>query len=139
MDTIFLISKDPEQKKSSKIFKAFGLKFGAQGTEERVNYHFFYSINEARVYLTERGIKIVGIEIGENARSLFSETPFEGDTCFVLGNEGDGIMEPLKAICDYFIYIPQYTNKTASLNVSIAGSIILLHFARWAGYSQQEM
>ena len=29
IEKIYLISKDPEKKKKSKIFKAFGLKFGA--------------------------------------------------------------------------------------------------------------
>ena len=37
--------------------------------------------------------------------------------------------EKHKEICDHFVYIPQYTEKTASLNVSVAGSIIFHHFA----------
>jgi len=37
--------------------------------------------------------------------------------------------EQQKAICDHFVYIPQYTNKTASLNIAVAGSIIFHHFA----------
>jgi hypothetical protein len=40
------------------------------------------------------------------------------------------------AICDHFVYIPQYTDKTASLNVAIAGSIIFHHFALWANYQE---
>jgi len=32
-------------------------------------------------------------------------------------------------MCDHFVYIPQYTDKTASLNVAVAGSIIFHHFA----------
>jgi len=42
------------------------------------------------------------------------------------------------AVCDSFVYIPQYTEKTASLNVAIAGSIIFHHFALWAGYKEQK-
>ena len=34
------------------------------------------------------------------------------------------------------MYIPQYTDKTASLNVAIAGSIIFHHFALWAGFKE---
>lgn len=50
------------------------------------------------------------------------------------------------------MYIPQYTNKTASLNIAVAGSIIFHHFASkyivlnlkltylvWAGYEETPM
>ena len=62
--------------------------------------------------------------------------PFKGNTLFVLGNEGSGLNNNQIAICDHFVYIPQYTNKTASLNVAVAGSIIFHHFALWAGYKE---
>ena len=39
-------------------------------------------------------------------------------------------------MCDHFVYIPQYTDKTASLNVAIAGSIIFHHFAMYAKYPE---
>ena len=39
-------------------------------------------------------------------------------------------------MCDHFVYIPQYTDKTASLNVAIAGSIIFHHWALWAQYEE---
>ena len=57
----------------------------------------------------------------------------------MLGNEGEGLIPAMKKICDYFVYIPQYTNKTASLNVAVAGSIIFHHFSVWADYEQAEM
>ena len=37
------------------------------------------------------------------------------------------------------MYIPQYTDKIASLNVAIAGSIIFQHFAIWAGFQSQKI
>ena len=36
------------------------------------------------------------------------------------------------------MYIPQFTEKTASLNVAIAGSIIFHHFGLWAGYQESQ-
>ena len=54
----------------------------------------------------------------------------------MLGNEGSGLNQNQIDICDHFVYIPQYTDKTASLNVAIAGSIIFHHFALWAGYTE---
>lgn len=37
------------------------------------------------------------------------------------------------AACDQFTYIQQYTKATASLNVAVAGSIVLHHFALASG------
>lgn len=41
-------------------------------------------------------------------------------------------------MCDDFVYIPQYGKGTASLNVTVAGSIIMHHFALWANYKETE-
>jgi len=139
VEKVFLISKDPEKKKDSKIMKAFGIRHGAQGTEDRIEYGFFFSIQEAKEYFLEHKIRVIGIEIGNGARSVNDKAAFEGDTVFILGNEGDGIHPPLKAICDNFVYIPQYTSKTASLNVAAAGAIILHEFAKFAGYREEEV
>ena len=38
--------------------------------------------------------------------------------------------ENQKQICDHFVYIPQYTDKTASLNIACAATLIFHHFAR---------
>ena len=132
---VFLISKDPETKKKSKIFKKFGLKFGDQGTSSKMDYHFFYSIKEAKEYFNENNITICGIEIGEGSQNV-NTAPWKGDTVLVPGNEGHGMMDSLKAICDQLVYIPQYTSKTASLNVTVATSIVLQRFASWADYQE---
>ena len=42
------------------------------------------------------------------------------------------------SLCDSFVYIPQYGSGTASLNVTVAASILLQHYAVWAGYSERE-
>ncbi len=39
-------------------------------------------------------------------------------------------------MCDSFVYIPQYGMGTASLNVTVAASIILHQFALWAEYEE---
>eukprot|EP00397_Hematodinium_sp_SG-2012_P053363 GEMP01063658.1.p1 GENE.GEMP01063658.1~~GEMP01063658.1.p1 ORF type:complete len:101 (-),score=25.91 GEMP01063658.1:530-832(-) len=56
----------------------------------------------------------------------------------MLGNEGTGMNEKQMAACDYFVYIPQYSEATASLNVAVAGSIVLHHFALWAKFKTTE-
>lgn len=44
--------------------------------------------------------------------------------------------ERQKAMCDYFVYIPQFGTGTASLNVNVAASIVMHHFADYAGYEE---
>lgn len=39
-------------------------------------------------------------------------------------------------MCDHFVYIPQYSTGTASLNVNVAASIVMHHFSTWAGYEE---
>lgn len=46
--------------------------------------------------------------------------------------QGSGMSSAQVAICDDFVYIPQYGGGTASLNVTVAASIILQSFALWA-------
>ena len=65
--------------------------------------------------------------------------PFRRSSAFLMGNEGQGLSEKEKAICDSFVYMPQYQTNTASLNVCVATSIVLHHFAKWAGYEESEM
>ena len=50
----------------------------------------------------------------------------------MLGNEGMGLNQRQKELCDQYVFIEQYSNKTGSLNVSIAASIIFYHFFQWA-------
>ncbi len=38
--------------------------------------------------------------------------------------------------CDAFVYIGQYGTGTASLNVAVAASIVLHHFALWADFDE---
>eukprot|EP00927_Polykrikos_kofoidii_P015872 TRINITY_DN17107_c0_g1_i3.p5 TRINITY_DN17107_c0_g1~~TRINITY_DN17107_c0_g1_i3.p5 ORF type:complete len:113 (+),score=29.38 TRINITY_DN17107_c0_g1_i3:592-930(+) len=55
----------------------------------------------------------------------------------MLGNEGEGMTPAQRDACDFFVYIPQYSGATASLNVATAGAIVLHHFALWAGMKEQ--
>lgn len=48
-----------------------------------------------------------------------------------------GLSSGQKRLCDSFVYIPQYGDGTASLNVAVAASITLHHFALWAQYEER--
>ena len=51
--------------------------------------------------------------------------------------QGTGLSQGQVQLCDAFVYIQQYGAGTASLNVSVAASIVLHHFALWAGYEER--
>lgn len=41
------------------------------------------------------------------------------------------------AACQTLVYIPQHGPGTASLNVAVAASVVLHHFATWAAYPER--
>eukprot|EP00958_Prasinococcus_capsulatus_P021468 scaffold2911_cov414-Prasinococcus_capsulatus_cf.AAC.12 len=50
--------------------------------------------------------------------------------------QGTGLSARQIALCDEFVYIAQYGRGTASLNVTVAASVVLHEFAVWAGYQE---
>jgi len=112
--------------------------FGAQGTEKKVNIKFFGKVEEAVEFARiQQKCQIVGVEIKDGARSI-SEEPFHPgqNVAFMFGNEGSGLTEAQCAKCDLFVYIPQFGDGTASLNVAVAASIVFHRFASWAKYPE---
>jgi tRNA G18 (ribose-2'-O)-methylase SpoU len=112
--------------------------FGNQGTYKQIEYEGFASLEDCKQQLKDRGVRICGVEIGEGSVPI-QQHPFTGPTAFFLGNEGTGMLPVHRQLCDFFVYIPQYTEKTASLNVSVAAGIIFHHFAIWAGYQEAKV
>uniref|UniRef100_A0A0D9WCL2 RING-type domain-containing protein n=1 Tax=Leersia perrieri TaxID=77586 RepID=A0A0D9WCL2_9ORYZ len=84
----------------------------------------------------ERGCDICGVEITDGALPVTAH-PFRRSTAFLFGNEGTGLSQKECEICDFFVYIPQYGGGTASLNVTVAASIVLHHFGVWAGFPER--
>eukprot|EP00200_Dunaliella_tertiolecta_P009589 CAMPEP_0202389176 /NCGR_PEP_ID=MMETSP1127-20130417/81429_1 /ASSEMBLY_ACC=CAM_ASM_000462 /TAXON_ID=3047 /ORGANISM="Dunaliella tertiolecta, Strain CCMP1320" /LENGTH=235 /DNA_ID=CAMNT_0048990835 /DNA_START=68 /DNA_END=775 /DNA_ORIENTATION=+ len=110
--------------------------FGAHGSDAHVDFRHFPTLEECVQQLKNKeGCEIIGIEITDDAQPVHSH-PFQGPTAFMLGNEGHGMTPRQMALCDKFVYISQYGAGTASLNVAVATSIVLHHFALWAGYSE---
>lgn len=105
--------------------------FGNQGTVKKMPLRQFTSLVEMKEHACARQVQVCGVEIVPEARSVW-DSPFTGSTAFLMGNEGSGLSAAEREVCDWFVYIPQYESNTESLNVSVAGSIILHHFAHWA-------
>ena len=90
------------------------------------------SLQACREHLLEQdpGMKIYGVEILEGAHAVTDYTfPKDHGGIFMFGNEGSGMSKPQMAICDEFLYIPQFGEGTASLNVTCAASIVLHHYS----------
>ena len=92
---------------------------------------------------TRNTIPIIGVEIDNSSINL-EEEPFSAflsssssSSCaapaiaFMMGNEGSGMSPRQMSICDGFIRISQYGGGTASLNVSVAASLVLHRFHHW--------
>ena len=127
----YVTNKDANSRKH-KILKEFSM-FGNQGTYKQLEYVPHASLAQCKHTLNEQGVRICGVEIGEGSLPV-QQHPFTGSTAFFLGNEGDGIIPAHRKYCDFLVYIPQYTHKTASLNVSVAAGIVFHHFALWAQF-----
>lgn len=121
--------------------------FGAQGTTKHVPIAYFDSLDAAVTYAREKHCRICGVEIKPEAMAVTgSPSPFEHkipgtsgmNVAFVLGNEGVGMSEKQCSICDFFVFIPQYGDGTASLNVAVSAGIIFQQFAAWARYPERE-
>ncbi|XP_027332631.1 uncharacterized protein LOC113847613 [Abrus precatorius] len=110
--------------------------FGSHGSSSHLQFRHFYSLEDARSFLKDKDCDICGVEITNDALPV-NHHPFNKTTAFLLGNEGTGLSPKECEICDFFVYIPQYGCGTASLNVTVAASIVLHHFAVWAGFTER--
>lgn len=95
--------------------------------ENNIPFLWMSSLDEAKKYLVEKGITLVGIEILPQAYSI-TDYKFPSSIAIMPGNEGDGLHPFQIKQCDDFVYIPQYGTGTASLNVFVATTIILHHY-----------
>lgn len=106
-----------------------------QGARVHLNFKHFVTLEEVQAYLRAINTEIIGVEIDNRSVSL-SQKPFRGHTAFIFGNEGSGLSEKQRSICDSFVYIPQFAEGMASINVACASAVILYTFADWAKYPE---
>ncbi|MGL4337654.1 MAG: TrmH family RNA methyltransferase [Turicibacter sp.] len=75
--------------------------------------------------LKREKVKVYGTAL-KNGQPL-NEMAVQGKMAFILGNEGSGVSEALLDLTDKNIFV-EMSENVESLNVSIAGSIIMHHF-----------
>lgn len=83
------------------------------------------AVPELVVQLKSEGYEIVAVEQSPKAVA-FEDFKRASKTCFILGNEVDGVGDKLLALADKIVEIPMAGAKE-SLNVSVAAGIILFH------------
>ena len=114
------------------------MRMADRGAKRLLKFVNFPSSALAAAYLKEqKNCKILGLEICEGAVNL-STYEWEPNTnvCFVFGNEGAGLSEGQRKMCDSFIYIPQYSSGLASINVACVSAIALHAFAQHSKYTE---
>jgi len=94
-------------------------------------------VNIARTLdeLKSRNIWVVGLD--ERGSQTYDELDYNMDCAIVLGAEGKGLHELVRKKCDLLVSIPM-AGALASLNVSVAGGIVMYEVARQRRATQKK-
>jgi 23S rRNA (guanosine2251-2'-O)-methyltransferase len=84
-------------------------------------------IGQAIGWIRDRGYRVLGMA-GEGEADL-PESRLDAAIAIVIGNEGVGLSEEVRAACDRLIRIPQ-PGRTESLNAAVAAGIVCYEIAR---------
>lgn len=84
------------------------------------------SLNDKITELKKDGFKIYATGLRKETKEL-EETGIYEKMAFILGNEGSGVSEELFSLSDEVVKIRM--ENIDSLNVAVAGSIVMYHFA----------
>lgn len=99
----------------------------AAGATEHVRVAKVTNLVRALEQLKRENVWIVGLD--ERGTQDYTDFDFRGDFCLVLGREGAGLHDLTKRTCDFLLRIPM-AGAVPSLNVSVAGAVVLYEAAR---------
>jgi 23S rRNA (guanosine2251-2'-O)-methyltransferase len=85
------------------------------------------NLSRAIERLKEAGCWLVGLD--ERAEKVFTEVDYTGPLGLVLGGEGKGLHEHVRAKCDFVVSIPT-AGAIRSLNVAVAAGVVLYEAVR---------
>ncbi len=97
------------------------------GAAEHVPMARVVNMTRALGQIKEAGIWVIGLD--ERGSVNYDEFDFTVPCALVLGREGAGLHELVKRTCDHLLRIPM-AGAIASLNVSVAGAVVLFEAAR---------
>lgn len=119
IDTILLGDKSVDLYNEKVIRSSEGMIF--KKNVLRCNLH------DKLLELKKSGYQIIGTDLknGTNVKAF----DFPKKVVIVMGNEGNGLSDLVKEVCDNYIYIDM-NNECESLNVAVASSIILYEMGK---------
>jgi 23S rRNA (guanosine2251-2'-O)-methyltransferase len=99
----------------------------SSGASEHLSFAKVINVVNAIEDLKSKGVWIIGtdVESGKN----YTEIDYNIPLAIIMGNEGKGVRKLVKEKCDFLVKIPMF-GKVNSLNVSVAGGIIMYEVAR---------
>jgi tRNA G18 (ribose-2'-O)-methylase SpoU len=97
----------------------------ALGAEQFIEYAYFPRIEDEIIKYKQKGYTVLSLEQTKNSISLNSYRP-ESKIVLIVGNEVNGISQPVLALSDLILEINQ-TGQKESLNVTNATAIALFY------------
>lgn len=85
------------------------------------------NVNTVARDLKERGFWVYGLA-GEGDVSIYEEL-FTKPTAFILGNEGTGLREKTREVCDTLLTIPMH-ERAESLNAAVSAGVVFSHWSK---------
>jgi tRNA G18 (ribose-2'-O)-methylase SpoU len=98
----------------------------ALGADQSVPWEFHKDPLSVIEMLKKDGVQIISLEKNKKSKDISRFKP-EYPFCLIIGNEIDGVEEPLLKRSDAVVHIPM-RGKKESLNVSVAFGIGIYHF-----------
>ncbi len=105
------------------------------GAAEHVPIARVVNLSRALEQLKEHHLWCVGLD--ERGTISYDEFDFTSNCVLVLGREGAGLHDLVRRHCDHLLRIPM-AGKVASLNVSVAGAVVLYEAARQRRAAQEQ-
>lgn len=100
----------------------------ALGATESVPSQYYNSTEDAVCELKDAGVKIVSVELTEDAKH-FQEFTYPEPVALILGHERNGVSKTILDLSDDVVYIPMNGIKE-SLNVANSAAIIMYEAVR---------
>lgn len=97
------------------------------GASEHIPIARVTNLNRALERLQKAGLWLVGLD--ERAPKIFTDVDFTGPVAVVVGGEGKGLHEQVRAKCDFVVSIPT-AGAIRSLNAAVAAGIVLYEGVR---------
>ncbi|HUS18537.1 MAG TPA: 23S rRNA (guanosine(2251)-2'-O)-methyltransferase RlmB [Terriglobales bacterium] len=97
------------------------------GASEHVPVAKVTNIARTLEQIKEQNIWTVGLD--ERGTQSYDQLDYKMDCALVLGAEGHGLHDLVRKTCDFLVSIPML-GKVPSLNVSVAGAVVMYEVAR---------